>query len=103
MFYRIQSKVTLTWILKNILNFRILAQAILSLCWQGFSINIVAKSKKGHNSINVSQNSLKNYSGHLNINSKLYAIYQNPSSSSSQDIFLTKIFYRYNSKVVKGA
>ena len=29
MFYRIQSKVILTWILNNLLNFRILAQAIL--------------------------------------------------------------------------
>ena len=28
-FYRIQSKVILTWILNNLLNFRILAQAIL--------------------------------------------------------------------------
>ena len=88
---------------KNILNFRILAQAILSLSRQGFSIIIVAKSKKGHNSMNVLQNSLKSYSGHLNINSKLSATYQNPSSSSSQDIFLTKIFYCYNSKVVIGA
>ena len=29
MFYRIQSKVILTWIINNLLNFRILAQAIL--------------------------------------------------------------------------
>ena len=29
MFYRIQSKVILTWILNNLMNFRILAQAIL--------------------------------------------------------------------------
>ena len=29
MFYRIQSKVILTWILNNLLNFRILVQAIL--------------------------------------------------------------------------
>ena len=29
MFYRIQSKVILTWILNNLLNFRILAQTIL--------------------------------------------------------------------------
>ena len=59
-FYRIQSKVILTWILNNLLNFRILAQAILYiLCWQGFSIFIKAKSKKGHTSTNVLQNSLK--------------------------------------------
>ena len=31
MFYRIQSKVILTWILNNLLNFRILAQAILNI------------------------------------------------------------------------
>ena len=31
MFYRIQSKVILTWILNNLLNFRILAQAILHI------------------------------------------------------------------------
>ena len=38
-FYRIQSKSILTWILNNLLNFRILAQAILYiLCLQGFSI-----------------------------------------------------------------
>ena len=60
MFYRIQSKVILTWILNNLLNFRIPAQTILYiLCRQGFLIVIKAKSKKGHNSINVLQNSLK--------------------------------------------
>ena len=53
-FYRIQSKIILTWILNNLLNFRILAQANLYiLCWQGFSVFIKAKSKKGHNSINA--------------------------------------------------
>ena len=67
MFYGIQSKVILTWILSNLLNFRILAKAILYiLCWQGFSILIKANSKKGHNSINVLQNSLKSKSGHPN-------------------------------------
>ena len=32
MFYRIQSKVILTWILNNLLNFRIPTQAILYIC-----------------------------------------------------------------------
>ena len=48
-------------------------------------------------------NSLKSQSGHLNIDPKMYAKYQNPSSSSSQDILLTRFSYCYNSKVVKGA
>ena len=61
-----------------------------------FSIVIIAKSKKGHNS-------LKSESGYLNSNPKLYAKYQSPSSSRSQDMSLTRIFYCYNSKVVKGA
>ena len=61
MFYRIKSKVILTWILNNNLNFRIPSQAILYiLCWQGFSIAMIAKSEKGHNSINVLHNLLKN-------------------------------------------
>ena len=71
MFYGIQSKVILTWILNNLLNFRNLAQAILYiLCWQGFSIFIKAKSKKGHNLINVLQNSLKSLSGTMILNCK---------------------------------
>ena len=54
MFYEIQSKAILAWILKNLLNFRILAQAILYiLCCQGFSVVLKAKSKKGNNSIIV--------------------------------------------------
>ena len=53
-FYGIQSKVILICIINKLLNFRILAQAILYiLCLQGFSIDIKANSKKGHNSINV--------------------------------------------------
>ena len=47
-----------------------------------FSIFIKAKSIKGHNSINVLQNSLKSSSGHLNNDPKLYAKYQKPSLSS---------------------
>ena len=83
MFYGIQSKVILTWILNNLLNFRILAQAILYiLCWQGFSILIKAKTKKGHNS--------------------LYTKYQKPSSSSSQDIILTRFFYCYKPSRKRG-
>ena len=38
-----------------------------------------------HNSINVSPNSLKTFPDHLNIDPKLYAKYQNPSSGGSQD------------------
>ena len=56
MFYGIQSKLIFTWILNNLLNFGILAQAILYihvLCLQGFSFVIKAKSKKGQHSINV--------------------------------------------------
>ena len=60
-----------------------------------FFFFIKAKSKKGHNSINVLQNSLKSKSGHLNNNPKLYAKYQKPSLSSSQDILLTRFFYCY--------
>ena len=56
--------------------------------------------KKGHNLVNISWNSLKNYSGHLNINSKPYAKYQNPSSKGSQGIVLTKFFSCY--KLKKG-
>ena len=54
-----------------------------------YSIVIKGKSKKGHNSINILQNLLKSLTGHLNIYPKLYAKYQNPSLSSSQDILLT--------------
>ena len=96
MFYGIQSKVIVTRILNNLLNFRILAQAILYiLCSQGFSIFIKAKSKKVHNSINVLENSLESQSGHLNNDPKLYAKYQKPSSSSSQDILVTRFFCCY--------
>ena len=41
-------------------------------------------------------------SSHLNIDPKSYAKYQNPSSSGSQDIMLTRFFYCYNGRV-KGA
>ena len=64
---------------------------------------IMVKSKKGHNLVNISLNSLKSLSGHLNIDSKPYAKYQNPSSSGSQDIMLTRFSHCYNCKVEKGA
>ena len=48
----------------------------------------MVESKKGHYSIDISWNSLKSLTCHLNINSKSYAKYQNPSSSGSQDIML---------------
>ena len=52
----------------------------------------------------ILQNSLKSSSGHLNTDPKQYAkyMYQNPSSSSSQDIMLTRFFYSYNARVIKG-
>ena len=63
----------------------------------------MVKSKKGHNLVNISRNSLKSLSGHLNIDPKPYAKYQNPSSSGSQDIVLTGFSHCYNGKVEKGA
>ena len=63
----------------------------------------MVESKKGHNLVNVSQNSLKSYSGHLNIDPKPYAKYENPSTSSSQDMVLKSFFHCYNGRVEKGA
>ena len=63
----------------------------------------MVESKKGHNLVNILLNSLKSLSGHLNIDHKPYAKYQNPSSSSSQDIMLTRFSHCYNGKVEKGA
>ena len=37
----------------------------------------------------------------LNIDPKLYAKYQKPSSSSSQDIMLTRFFYCYHARAPK--
>ena len=42
--------------------------------------------KRGHNLVNISWNSFKSKLGHLNIDSKPYSIYQNPSLSDSQYI-----------------
>ena len=53
----------------------------------------MVQSKKGHYQVNISQNSLKSYSGHLNIDPKPYAKYENPSSSGSQDIVLTRFLW----------
>ena len=55
-----------------------------------FSILVTAESKKVHYSVKILLNSLKNYSRHLDIESKPDANYQNPSSSGSQDIVLTR-------------
>ena len=62
----------------------------------------MVKSKKGHNLVNISRNSLKSQSGHLNIDRKPYAKYENRSSSGSQDIVLTRFSHCYNGKVEKG-
>ena len=61
--------------------------------------------KKGYKSVNISRNSLKIYLGHPNIDPKSYAKYskyQNPSSSGSQDIMLTRFFYCFDYKSKKG-
>ena len=47
----------------------------------------------GINLVNISQNSLKHQSGHLNINPEPCAKYQNPSSSHSQDVDVVLLFY----------
>ena len=63
----------------------------------------MVESKNGHNPVNISRNSLKSESGHVNSDPNLYALYQNPRSSGSQDIVLTRFFYCYNGRVEKGA
>ena len=50
----------------------------------------MVESEKGRNSVNISWNSLKIYSGRLNINPNLYAKYQNQNSRGSEDIALTR-------------
>ena len=64
---------------------------------------IMVESKKGHNLVNISRNSLKNKSSHLNINPKPYAKHQNPCSSGSQDIVLARFIHCYIGRVEKGA
>ena len=63
----------------------------------------MVESKKGHNVDNISRSSLKSESGRLNINPNPYVKYQNPGSSGSQDIVLTRFSHCYNGKVEKGA
>ena len=63
----------------------------------------MVESKKGFDLVNISRNSLNGLSSHLNINPKLYAKYQKPSSSGSQDIALIKFNYCYICRVEKGA
>ena len=59
----------------------------------------MADSKKGHNLVNISRNSLKSKSGHVNSDPYLYATFQKPRSSASQDIVSTRFFYCYNGRV----
>ena len=61
----------------------------------------MAESKKGYNLVNIIQNSPKSQSGHLNINPNLSVKHQNPSSSGSQDIVLTRFLYCFNDRVEK--
>ena len=49
----------------------------------------MVESKQGHDLFHISRNSLKRLIGHLNIDPKPYAKYENPSSSGSQVIMLT--------------
>ena len=53
----------------------------------------MVESKKGYNLVNISRNSLKRLSGHLNIDRKPYAKYKNPSSSGSKVIVLTMFLW----------
>ena len=53
----------------------------------------MVKSKKGHNLVNISRNWLKTEPGHLNIDAKAYAKYENASSSGSQVIVLTMFLW----------
>ena len=49
------------------------------------------------------QDLLKSKSGGLNIDLNPYVKYQNPNSSCSLDIVLTRFLYCYNGRVEKGA
>ena len=53
----------------------------------------MVKLKKGHNLVNISRNSLKSQAGHLNIDPKPYAKYENPSCSGFQVIVLTRFLW----------
>ena len=52
------------------------------------------RTGKRHNSVNVLRNSVKS---HLNMDPKQYSEFQNPSSSNSLHIVLTRFFYLYKS------
>ena len=80
-------------------NIRILAQAVLKIsCLQGFSIAIMAESKKGHNPVNISWNSLRSYSGHLNIEPNLYAKYHS-EFHIVMDLQVKNIFRIYQGQI----
>ena len=53
----------------------------------------MVESKKGHNLVNISRNSLKSLSGHLSIDRKPYAKFETPSLSGSQVIVLTRFLW----------
>ena len=53
----------------------------------------MVKLKKGHNLVNISRNLLKSKAGLLNIDPKPYVKYENPSSSGSEAIVLTRFLW----------
>ena len=61
------------------------------------------ESKKEHKSVNISWNSFKCKSGHLNIDPNQYAKYQNPSLSGSQDIILQGFSVALMEELKKGS
>ena len=63
------------------------------IVFSSFSIAIMVESKKGHNIVNISRNSLKSLSGHLSIDRKPYAKYENSNSSGSQVIVLIRFLW----------
>ena len=72
-------------------------------CFTTNNYAILVQSKKGDNPDNILGNSLnKSLSGHLNIETKPFAKYQNPSSSSSQDIVYTRFHIALMVKSKKG-
>ena len=95
-------QVVQTLILTYMPNIRIINQGGLKTsCWEGFSIAIMAESKKGHNLVNILRNSVKRLSGHLNSDPNLYVKHKYPSSSGSQDIVLIRFPHCYKSRVEK--
>ena len=51
----------------------------------------MVESKKGHNLVNISRNSLKSLSGHFNIDHKPYAKYENLSSRGFSRYHVDKV------------